>query len=50
MLEELKSNTLEYKKLTQDEMERRGILGRLAGIIADTKNPTRNGRQYSSEL
>ena len=50
MLESLNSNTLEYIKLTPEEMEKRGILGRLQGIIADTKNPTRNGRKYGREL
>lgn len=50
MLESLSNNVFTYKKLTEEEQQSRGILGRLAGIIADTKNPTRNGRQYSSEL
>ena len=40
----------EYKKLSKEEMEARGILGRLYGVIADFKNPTRNGRFYSKEL
>ena len=44
------TNKLEYKKLSKEEMQRRGILGRLVGIIADTTAPTRNGRQYEREL
>lgn len=50
MLESLQSNKFEYKKLTEEEQKARGILGRLAGVIADFKNPTRNGRIYSKEL
>lgn len=50
MLESLQSNKFEYKKLTEEEQKTRGILGRLAGVIADFKNPTRNGRIYSKEL
>ena len=46
MLESFKGNTLEYQKLTEEEMQQRGILGRLVGVIADSKNPTRNGRLY----
>jgi len=44
------SEELEYIKLSPEEMQSRGILGRLKGVIADTKNPTRNGRLYSEEL
>ncbi len=44
-----KSN-FEYQKLTEDEQQKRGILGRLIGPIADSINPTRNGRKYSGEL
>ena len=36
-----------YQKLTPQEQQKRGILGRLVGTIADFKNPTRNGRLYS---
>lgn len=50
MLESLNSNKFEYTKLTEEEQQQRGILGRLTGIIADTKNATRNGRKYSKEL
>lgn len=50
MLESLTSNVFEYKKLSPEEQKQRGILGRLTGIIADFKNPTRNGRIYSESL
>ena len=44
------NNELEYQKLSTEEQASRGILGRLKGIIADTKNATRNGRRYTEEL
>ena len=44
------NDTFEYKRLTEEEQSKRGILGRLVGVIADTKNPTRNGRKYNKEL
>lgn len=50
MLESIKNNIFNYTKLTEEEQQKRGILGRLTGIIADTQNPTRNGRKYSAEL
>lgn len=50
MLESFNGSALDYQKLTPEEMESRGILGRLTGIIADFKNPTRNERYYSSKL
>ena len=50
MLESLANNTFTYKKLTEEEQHSRGILGRLVGVIADTENPTRNGRKYGREL
>lgn len=40
----------QYKKLSPEEQKARGILGRLEGIIADGKNPTRNGRKYPMQL
>lgn len=43
-------NSFEYHKLTEAEQQQRGILGRLIGPIADSINPTRNGRRYSGEL
>ena len=50
MLESLNTGVFEYEKLKPEEMQKRGILGRLIGIMADTVNPTRNGRKYSNEL
>lgn len=51
MLESFKSKeAFEYSKLTEEECKSRGILGRLKGIIADSKSATRNGRLYSKEL
>lgn len=40
----------QYTKLTEEEQKKRGILGRLVGVIADTVNPTRNNRNYSEKL
>ena len=46
MLENLNTkNSFEYQKLTEEEHSKRGILGRLAGPIAERVNPTRNGRR-----
>lgn len=39
-----------YQKLTPEEQKERGILGRLVGIIASFKDPTRNNRFYTEEL
>lgn len=51
MLESFNShNEMQYQKLSAEEQQRRGILGRLAGVLADFKKPTRNGRLYSEEL
>lgn len=51
MLESFNTKTeLQYHKLTPEEQQSRGILGRLVGPIADFKNPTRNGRLYPEEL
>ena len=50
MLESLQNENLEYQKLSQEEQQKRGILGRLVGIVADFIAPTRNGRHYSEEL
>lgn len=51
MLENLNSATeFKYQKLTEAEQASRGILGRLIGVIADFKNPTRNGRRYTEDL
>lgn len=50
MLESFTTDVFEYQRLSPEEQEKRGILGRLAGVIADTKEATRNGRSYSAEL
>ena len=50
MLESINSNNLEYQKLSSDEMQKRGILGRLVGNCASFMTPTRNGRKYSEKL
>lgn len=44
------SREIEYIKIPVEEQKKRGILGRLAGIMADFKNPTRNGRFYSEKV
>ena len=46
----MNNNTFEYQRLSKEEMERRGILGRLIGPCADFIAPTRNGRHYSEKL
>lgn len=50
MLQESKTNELEYQRLSKEEMEQRGILGRLVGICASFTAPTRNGRKYPEQL
>lgn len=50
MLESFRSSNFEYKKLTEEEQQKRGILARIVGPIADYKNPTRNGRKYTEKL
>lgn len=50
MLESFKSDKFTYKRLSLEEQKNRQILGRLVGVIADTKAPTRNGRLYQSSL
>ena len=50
MLESFNSDQFEYKRLSPEEQEERGILGRLVGVIADTTNATRNGRKYGLDL
>lgn len=44
------TNNLTYEKLSKEEMEQRGILGRLVGVCADFITPTRNGRKYPEQL
>lgn len=41
---------LAFQDLTPEEKEKKHILGRLYGPIADVVYPTRNGRRYSEEL
>lgn len=50
MLQESKTNELEYQRLSKEEMDKRGILGRLVGVVADFISPTRNGRKYPEKL
>ena len=50
MLESFNSEKFDYQRLSPEEQEKRGILGRLVGVIADTVKPTRNGRKYSGAL
>ena len=50
MLESLSTDKLDYEKLSLEEQQKRGILGRLTGVIADFVNPTRNQRRYSEKL
>ena len=50
MLESIENGVLTYNKLTKQEMEDRGILGRLIGVVADFISPTRNGRKYPEKL
>lgn len=50
MLESFLTDEFKYEKLTEAEQQKRGILGRLVGVIADSANPTRNGRKYGKEL
>lgn len=50
MLESFNTDNFTYQKLSLEEQQSRGILGRLKGVIADTVNPTRNGRKYSAKL
>lgn len=51
MLESLNDiKSLQYQPLTAEEKQKRGILGRLFGPVADVVKATRNGRKYSEEL
>lgn len=44
------SNVLQFKNITPEEKEKRGILGRLWGPVADCVHATRNQRLYSETL
>ena len=50
MLQQIIGENFKYTKLSDKEMADRRILGRLKGVIADYKNPTRNGRGYGESL
>lgn len=50
MLESFVTDKFEYKKISEAEQKARRILGRLTGVIAETKKPTRNGRGYPEAL
>lgn len=51
MLEKLNADDIiKFSKVTPEEKESRGILGRLSGPIASCVVPTRNGRRYSDKL
>lgn len=51
MLESVSAkDKLAFADLTEEEKQKRGILGRLYGPCADIINSTRNGRKYSDEL
>lgn len=51
MLESVATNDkLTFADLSEEEKQKRGILGRLYGPCADIIHNTRNGRKYSDEL
>lgn len=51
MIENFNENdALKFKNIPQKEKDKKGILGRLYGPIADCIHSTRNGRKYSEEL
>lgn len=50
MLESIDNRNLAFKELSQEEKDKRGILGRLYGPCADIAHGTRNGRKYSESL
>lgn len=50
MLQTAQTNKFEYTKVSPEEQKQRKILGRLAGIMADFKHPTRNDRLYTEAL
>jgi hypothetical protein len=41
---------LQMQPLSEEEKQKRHILGRLYGPIATSKEDTRNGRRYNREL
>ena len=51
MLENVSMNDkLTFADLSEEEKQKRGILGRLYGPCADIIHSTRNGRKYSDKL
>lgn len=50
MIESINDKQLNFLDLSEEEKEKRGILGRLYGPCADLIRDTRNGRKYSEEL
>lgn len=44
------SDKLKFQRISPEEREKKGILGRLYGPCADVINATRNGRKYGEEL
>ena len=44
------SESLKFKRISPEEKEQKGILGRLYGPVASCVVPTRNGRKYSEQL
>ena len=44
------SESLKFKRISPEEKEQKGILGRLWGPVASCVVPTRNGRRYSEQL
>lgn len=51
MLEKLNTEDMvKFSKVSPEEREKRGILGRLIGPVASCIVPTRNDRKYSDEL
>lgn len=46
----VKQEELKYDSSAKVSNKGTAILGQLSGVVADTVNPTRNGRKYSNEL
>lgn len=44
------SDKLKFQRISPEEKEKKGILGRLYGPCADVINATRNGRKYGEDL
>ena len=51
MIKKLNEDTaLKLKTISQEEKDKKGILGRLYGNVASFAAPTRNGRKYDQSL